>query len=228
VLGWANLIYLGALPALATLAVVARHGSPELRALGETTRLLIGVAGFAAVAVQLAVLVTYTRFPASPLTALLVLVDGPVVALASCRSLSSVVDLAIRAFLTDGTAVWLAIGALSLTTPKLEASERKVPVLLMLGMLACIAGLFSPYLAHDLPWTLASVGPLVVGIAWATVVNYRVLASDEVVREGGSGPAMAYLLGFALAWLVGYGVGVALHPSPPGDAPGAAARASGR
>lgn len=209
-LGWANLIWLGLLPAIATFGVVWRYGSPELPGLGETTRALIGIVGFAAVAVELAVLVTYTRFPSSMLTAILVLVDGPALALLSCRSDPTVFDFAVRSFAIDGTAVWLAIAVLALRTRKL-VGRRAVPVAIMLVMIACTFGLLSPYLAHDVPRTIDSLAPLGGGLVWSSVVNYRVLASDEVVREGGAGPTMGYLLGLAVLWLVAYGVAVALH-----------------
>lgn len=209
-LGWINLVWIGLLPAIATFGVVQQYGGPGLGGSGESARPVIAIVGFAAVAVELAALVTYTRFPSSVLTAIFVLVDGPALALLSCRSDPSVFDFAVRSFAIDGTAVWLAIAALALTTRKL-VGRRAVPVAIMAGMIACTLAVLAPYLAHRVPRTFDSLGPLVGGLIWSSVVNYRVLASDEIVREGGSGASMGYVLGLAALWLVAYGLGVALH-----------------
>lgn len=211
-LGWANLVYLGLLPAAATFWVVFRHGSPGLLGLGENARALIGLAGFVAVAVEAAVLVTYTRLPSSLWGALLILFDGPVIALLSASSAQGLADVAVQAFLIDGTAVWLAIGALALAAEGLDARARLFSLGLMVVVLAPLAALFRPYLAQDLPHTGRAILPLLGGVIWGTVVNYRVLDADRVARDGGSGPVGACILVSSLGWLVAYGVGVALHP----------------
>jgi hypothetical protein len=210
-LGWANLLYLGLLPAAATFWVVFQYGSPGLSLLGEFARAVVGVTGVVAVAVELAALVTYTRFSNSVWAALLVLLDGPLLALLSASSTQGMAQVAVQAFLIDGTAVWVAIGLLSLTTDQLEGGARLIPFGLSVVVLASLAALFGPYLAHELPHTFQGMASLVGGLIWATAVNLHMLSTDKVARNGNDGSVTAYLVAFSVGWLVVYGVAVALH-----------------
>ncbi len=208
-LGWVHLLYLGALPSFATFGVTYGHGFPRLPMAGADSLGVIAVAGFFIICALLAVLISQTRLPSSVWQAVLVLVDGPLVALLSMRSDPSVFDYATCAFVVDGVGISIAFAALASTTPTLRGLKRVPYIVVTLGILACFMLLFWPSVSHDLV-TIASLGG---GIVWTAIVDYRLLPGKAVPRS--SRVTTAYIFGFLFLWLAAYITGNALHSHRP-------------
>lgn len=201
VVGRAHLVYLGLLPSLATFALLYTYGHPA--------PLLLFLGGTVAVGVYLAVIISYTPAPRSPLLSLAMMLDGP--AWVTLSLLSKEVRLpvfAVEGFLVDGTAVWVSTLVLALRSPLPTRGQRVASVAFMLVALAAAASLVWPYLTGALWGEWLSLFWLALGVAEALVVNYKVLERDEVVRDGDS--SAIYIAVLVMVW-VGSLVGNAFH-----------------
>ncbi|MFL6227860.1 MAG: hypothetical protein ACJ741_03675 [Pyrinomonadaceae bacterium] len=202
VLGYAHLVYLGLLPALATFSLLFLYGHPA--------PLLLLLAGTAAVGVYLAVIITYTTLPTSPGWALFVLLDGP-----GCVALSLVVQrdtsfaFAIRGFLVDGTAIWIAILILAVRLFGLTNRQSAAAIGFMLASLVATASLVWPYYRDVLREDWISVGLLSAGVVEATIIRLKLLQRDEVVRD--SNMSAAYIIVLILVWVAALILGNVLH-----------------
>ncbi len=213
ILGWINLIYIGSLPVVATFLVLHKYGLPPNEPVQSILGLVLLMAGSAAVAIETSVLALYTHFPRSIWLALLALIDGPALALMGMSQNDSFYDFAVRGFLIDIGAVLLAIGFLSLTTPKLKGDRRgrMVSSGIGFGLFAMVYLAFWPYFAHDMSIDTKSISSLVGGLFWAAFMNYKVLGRDEPARDGKSKPVMAYVIILLFAWIAALFAGNATH-----------------
>jgi hypothetical protein len=199
--GRAHLIYLGLLPSLATFALLYKYGHPA--------PLLLFLGGTVAVGVYLAVIISYTPTPSSPLLSLVVMLDGP--AWVALSLLSKTVEppaFAVEGFLVDGSAVWLSTLVLALRSDRPTRGQRAASVALMLVALAATASLVWPYAREVLWGEWLSLTWLGLGVAETLFVNYKVLERDAVVRDGDA--ASVYIAVLVMAW-VGSLLGNAFH-----------------
>jgi hypothetical protein len=199
--GRAHLVYLGLLPSFATFALLYTYGHPA--------PLLLFLGGTAAVGVYLAVVISYTKTPASAPLSLLFMLDGPAWAAASLSSRElRLPDFAVEGFLVDGTAIWLSILVLALRSDLPTRGQRVASVAFMLVALGATLSLVWPYLRDVLWGEWLSLTLLGLGIAEALVVNYKLLERDDVVRDDDS--TAIYIAVLVMVW-VGSLVGNAFH-----------------
>jgi hypothetical protein len=202
ILGHAHTVYLGLLPALATFSLLYLYGHPA--------PLLLFIGGTAAVAVYLAVVSSYTPMPTSLGWALLVLLDGPLWALLSLLSKKiTPFAFAIEGFLVDGTAIWIAILILALRSQLPTKEQRVASVLFMLAALGATASLVWPYCREAFSEQWLSAGLLVAGVIESTIVRFKVLKEDKVLR--GADATTTYLIVLLLAWVASMILGNVLH-----------------
>lgn len=192
-----HLWYLGLLPPLGTLMVLARYGNrfPFLLFLG----------GVAAVSVYLVVTYVYDKPAQSVGWGVLALLDGPLFVLLSLRGSGAPWAFAVEGYLVDGTAVWIAILVLAMRSPLPSQGQRVASVGFMLAAIAATTSLFWPYIQEFLWGNWWQVFWLVVGIGEATAVRYLVLEKTEIGRSGD--PSFSYLLPFLLIWLLTFFAG---------------------
>lgn len=200
-IGKAYLIYLGLLPSLATFAL--------LYAYGHRAPLLLFLGGTVAVSVYLAVIISYTRIPPSPLLTLFIMLDGPLwVTLSLLSKGVALPRFAIESFLVDGTAIWFSTLVLALRSYKPTRGQRVASVAFMLVALAATASLVWPYLRDVLWGEWLSMLWLGLGMAEATIFNYRLLERDAVIRE--SDRSAVYIAVLVMVWVFSL-VGNAFH-----------------
>jgi hypothetical protein len=190
--GQAHLVYLGLLPSFATFALLHTYGHPA--------PFLLFLGGTVAVSVYLAVVISYTPLPPSPLLSLFVMLDGPAwVTLSLLSKRVALPAFAVEGFLVDGTAVWLSIFVLALRSPLPTRGQRVASVAFMVVALVAAASLVWPYLRDFLWgewWSLMWLG---LGIAEALVVTYKVLERDVVVRD--SDASAIYIAVLVMVWV---------------------------
>jgi len=196
VLGWVNVMYLGVLPAVATWGVFRLYGLPF-----AAPMVLFG--GLIAVVVYLGIVLNVAPAPASPWTALWILLDGPFFALlAGPRSFAG---FAIQAFFVDGLALWIGVAALWFGIARSDGAESLFGCTTWL-IVAGLAGMFAPfwpYLHHDVLGHWTSLVVLLVGVAGATWSHLRALGGDGAGRDtSGFGAAM---------WMIAMVAGLGLH-----------------
>lgn len=202
-IGRAHLVYLGLLPSFATFALLYEYGYP-----GPLLMFLF-LGGTVAVAVYLAVVISYTEMPRSAPLSLLFMLDGPAWAAASLWSREFTLPVfAVEGFLVDGTAVWLSTLALALRSDRPTRGQRVATVALMLVALLATASLVWPYLRGELWGEWRSLTLLGLGAAEAFIVNYKLLERDEVVRDDGF--VTVYVAVLVMVW-VGSLAGNAFH-----------------
>ncbi len=198
IIGKAHLIYLGLLPSFATFARLYTYGHP--------VPFLLFLGGTVAVSVYLAVIISYTKIPRSPLLSLFIMLDGPAWVMLSLLSKRVALPVfAIEGFLVDGTAIWLSTLVLALHSYKPTRGQRIASVALMFVALATTLSLVWPYLREVLWGEWLSVLWLCLGITEAAIVNYRLLERDVVVRDSDS--SSIYIAVLVMVWvfsLVGY------------------------
>ena len=190
--GRAHLVYLGLLPSLATFAILYTYGHPLLP--------LLFLGGTAAVAVYLAVIISYTPTPRSPLLSLVVMLDGPAwVALSLSSKEVALPAFAVEGFLVEGAAIWLSTLVLALRSDRPTRGQRVASVAIMLVALAATGSLVWPY-ARDVLWgEWLSLFWLGLGVVEALFVNYKLLERDEIVRDG-DGVAV-YIAVLVMVWV---------------------------
>jgi hypothetical protein len=199
--GRAHLVYLGLLPSFATFALLYTYGHPA--------PLLLFLGGTVAVGVYLAVIISYTKTPASAPLSLLVMLDGPAWAAASLWSREfTLPHFAVEGFLVDGTAIWLSTLLLALRSDRPTRGQRVASVAFMLVALAATASLVWPYLRGVLWGEWLSLTWLGLGIVEALVVNYRLLERDAVVRDDDG--VSIYIAVLVMVWACSL-VGNAFH-----------------
>jgi hypothetical protein len=187
-----HLAYLGVLPALATFGVL-RLSSPRIS-------LLTLLGGIVAVSVYLAVVISYTRQPASRALGLLALLDGPIWVALAQRGWEQPVSAAIDGFLVDGLAIWLAIGWLAVTTSRPTQGQRIATLGLVALAGSAVLAIFWPHIRDNFARPGARWVWLVLGLGQAVVMRHYVLDADEVVvGEKASGAYIGLLL---VVWLV--------------------------
>ena len=191
-LGWLYLTYLGLLPVITTFVLLARYS-------GDMAIFWYFLGGTVAVSVYLAYIGSYVPIPRSLLRLALVALDGPFFALLALWGRVDVTSLVINGYLVDGTAVWLAIAILALQSPLPTRGQRIASVLFMVVALFVTSWMAWPYLVNELWGSWASLGWLVLGVAEATWVRYRVLGADDVLRDPQH--SAGYILVFLLMWL---------------------------
>jgi len=201
-LGYAHLVYLGLLPALATFSLLFLYG--------HVAPLLLFLGGTVAVGVYLAVIITYTPLSTSPGWALLILLDGPAWVVLSLRSTGvTPFAFAIEGFLVDGTAIWLAILILAVRSSIPTHHERMASIGFMVAALAATAWLVWPYYRDALLAQWVSQLFLALGILEAIVVRYKVLKRDEVLRNDNA--TLWYVIVLLLVWVLSLILGNVLH-----------------
>jgi hypothetical protein len=199
--GKAHLIYLGLLPSFATFALLYTYGHPA--------PLLLFLGGTVAVSVYLAVIISYTKLPASTPLSLLVMLDGPAwVALSLSSRQVTLPVFAIEGFLVDGTAIWLSTLVLALRSDLPTRGQRVASVAFMLIALAATASLVWPYLRDVLWGEWRSLFWLGLGVIEALFVNYKLLERDVVVRSDDS--VSIYIAVLVMVWVCSL-VGNAFH-----------------
>ncbi len=196
--------YLGLLPALATFALLRQYGHPA------PFWLFLG--GTVAVSVYLAAVAHYTPPPDSIAQGVLVLLDGPLWLLAAQLTHTRPVltlGFAVETFVLEGSAVWLAILWLALTSPWPTRSQRWASVGLMLIAVGIIGALAWPYLQATFGaglrgcWLLAGILQAVIG---------RVKALGRSPRSAHDTDAsILYIVGCIGAWIAALSLGIILH-----------------
>lgn len=200
-LGKAHLIYLGLLPSFATFALLYTYGHPA--------PLLLFLGGTVAVGVYLAVIISYTAAPPSPWLSLFILLDGPAWVTLSLLSKQLWLPVfAVEGFLVDGTAIWLSTLILALRSYKPTPGQRVASVALMVVAMAAIISLVWPYLRDVLWGQWLSLLWLGLGIIETSVVNYKLLDRDAVVRDSDS--TTLYIAVLVMLWVCSL-VGNAFH-----------------
>jgi hypothetical protein len=204
VLDWANLVYLGVLPALATFSLTYAYGHPA--------PMLLFLGGTAAVGVYLAAVYTYAPRSRSPGAALLQLLDGPAwVVVSLLLKNGRPLAFAVEGFLVDGTATWVSLLVLAARSPLPTRGQRRATIAFMLAALAASLSLAWPYLravARD-EWGGASLSLLGLGAAQGALTWYRLFSRDKVVRPGDA--SVPYLVPLLLAWVAAMIAGNVLH-----------------
>ena len=190
--GQAHLVYLGLLPSFATFALLYTYGHPAPP--------LLFLGGTVAVSVYLAVIISYTPTPPSPLLSLVMMLDGPVWVTLSLLSKELALPVfAVEGFLVGGTAIWLSTLVLALHSYKPTRGQRVASVALMLVALAATLSLVWPYMRDVLWGEWLSLLWLSLGVAEALFVNYKLLERDAVVRDGDS--ASIYIAVLVMVWV---------------------------
>ncbi len=197
----AHLAYLGALPALATLAALWRYGSP--------VPMLIFLGGVALVGVYLGVVISYTPPTRSLRLALLALLDGPVWLALSPAADVTPTSLAVENFLIDGAAIWLVIVWLAVSTDRPTREQRIATIGLTLAALGVLALLFAPYVREQLWGNWWRIGWVFVGFVEAAVVRYKVLEADHVLR--GEDTSAFFIVLWIMVWVGAMIAGMILH-----------------
>ena len=170
-LGWANLHWLGLLPALAIF------GGTRLGAAGIGAVNVVLFFGLViAVLAYLAVVYGQNDLPDSPWTALLLLLDGPLFALLALPRGASLPAFGVQAFLVDGVAVWLAVLLTAWTRRDMVEMPGSVTGLALFAI-ASILALASGYIARVLGHHHVDVALLATGVAWCTFSHSRTLLS---------------------------------------------------
>lgn len=202
IIGQVHLIYLGLLPAIATLALLYVYGHPF--------PFLMFLGGTVAVGVYLAVTLNYTRTPASLGWTLLVLLDGPAWTLLSLWTKEVIpIGFAVEALIVDGTAIWLSILILSFSSYKPSRGQRVASVLFMLIALGATASLVWPYFRDVLWGEWLSLCLLGGGTLEALLVRFKQLDRDEMTA--GPDENTGYLVFLILAWIFAMIAGNVLH-----------------
>jgi hypothetical protein len=202
ILGYTHLVYLGLLPALATFSVLFRYGN--------YAPLPLFLGGTVAVAVYLAVIITYTPFASSVGWGLLTLLDGPIWVILSLRANGvTPFAFAIEGFLVDGTAIWVSILFLAIRSSIPTSRDRIASIGFMVAALAATAWLIWPYYREALLKQWVSQVFLCLGILEALIVRYRVLKRDKVVRNDNA--SVRYIIILLLMWVVSLILGNVLY-----------------
>ncbi len=196
--------YLGLLPALATFALLRQYGHPA------PFWLFLG--GIVAVSVYLAAVAHYTPPPDSIGQGLLVLLDGPLWLLAAQLIPERPVlalGFAVETFVLEGSAVWLAILWLALTSPWPTRGQRWASVGLMLVAAGVIGALAWPYLQATYGAGLRGFW-LLAGILQAVIVRVKALRyGPRSTRDADA--SILYLAGCIGAWIAALSLGIVLH-----------------
>lgn len=200
-LGNLYLVYLGLLPCLATLAIIAANDL--------SSGMLIFFGGIVAVSVYLAAIYSYTPLPKSLPWLLFLLLDGPLWVLASFVQGGEPLSAAIEGYLIDGTAVWVGILWLALQSPLPTRGQRIASVGFMLIAIASTYFLFAPYFANVLWGNWIKLILLSMGILQATTIRFYRLKKDQVLRNGDGN--ILYIVGLLFAWIFALPLGSLLY-----------------
>ncbi|HYY95819.1 MAG TPA: hypothetical protein VE713_15050 [Pyrinomonadaceae bacterium] len=204
VVDWAHLVYLGALPSLATFSL--------LYAYGHAAPLLLFLGGTVAVGVYLAAIFSYTPPPRTLAAGLLQLLDGPAWALLSIAIKDArPLAFAVEGFLVDGTATWVSLLVLAARSPLPTRDQRRAAIAFMLAALAASLWLAWPYLrdAARGRWGGAGLFLLGLGVLQDAFTRYRLFSRDQVLRPADA--SVAYLVPLILAWVASMILGNVLH-----------------
>lgn len=191
-LGFLYLVYLGILPAWATFAVAYTYGVPY--------PLLIFMVGVAAVGLYLTVTFSYAPLPTSWLGVAFVALDGPLILWLSNFGEADWLGHGVESFVVDGTAVWLAILFVTFTSSLPTDEQRLASAGIMITCVSVFIFFFWPYLSQ-MPaqrwwWLLA-------GLAENVLVSFRLLSSNEPVRDAMDGDRyLKYFLPLFFLWLI--------------------------
>ena len=186
-----HLTYLGLLPALATFAIVWTYGASLMW--------LLFIGGIAAVSVYLAFIASYIPPPKSVKSGLFLLLDGPTFVLLSLFNGGAVLAFAVESFLVDGTAVWLAILALSLTSSLPTPGQRGGSVIIMLIALLATFFLCWSYISDQLWGDILKLFWLTAGVLEGVVARFVLLEKERVYRQ--TDFSMMYIIIFLFIWL---------------------------
>ena len=204
ILGRVYLLYLGILPAIGTFAALVAYGTPG--------PFLLFLGGIAAVGVYLAVTYSYTRIPANPLLILVMLLDGPLVILIAQQDGYSLLGFLIESYLVDGTAIWLSILLLSLTSQLPTRGQRIGSVFFMLVALVATSSLFWPYMKAVLWNDWVRMMWLLAGTLVFSVIHYRRFYKENIVRTE-SDFSILYIAGLVMLWVFAMLSGNIIHAS---------------
>ena len=196
------LIYLGALPALATFAI--------LWAYGYRWPFVLFLVGVAAVGVYLATVMSYTPIPRSLPWLLLALLDGPIFVLISLRNNFHPLAFAIEGYLIDGTAIWFSILVLAFFSDLPTRGQRMASITIMLMILAMISSLFWPYWRDYLWGEWYRMFWLIIGIIQATWINFGRFSNVKIQRQESDG-GILFIIGLLTLWLLAMFAGIGLH-----------------
>lgn len=192
-----HLIYLGILPALTTFTLINQDVYPTIW--------LIFLGGIGAVSVYLVATYSYLPAPKNWLWTTFLILDGPFFVLLSLNFRKFNLDFAIEGFLVEGTAVWLAIAYLALTSDLPSPSQRFWSVVLMGIAIGATYTLIWPYMRDELWGEWRKLFWLGLGIVEATAVRFTRFRTNTPLRneEG----AMVYILIFLALWLAALFIG---------------------
>jgi hypothetical protein len=196
-----HLVYLGLLPALATLSALLAHGHPA------PTLLFFG--GIVLVSVYLAVVFSYTSPSRSIGIALLTLLDGPIFVALSQLSGGAWVSFAINGFLVDGVAIWLAILWLALTTSLPTQGQRWATVAFGLIAMATMLSTFWPHIRDNVLQAWDVLLWLGVGLIEAVVARHFLLRAGTVARD--TDRTTLYIVAMLFAWVAAMIAGNVLY-----------------
>lgn len=186
-----HLAYLGILPALATFTLINQ---------GEYSAIwLIFLGGIGAVSVYLVATYSYLPAPKNWLWTAFLILDGPFFVLLSLNFKEFNLDFAIEGFLVEGTAVWLAIAYLALTSNLPSPGQRFWSVVLMGIAIGATCSLIWPYLQGELWGEWRKLFWLGLGVVEATAIRFTRFRTNEPLRDGDG--AMVYILVFLALWL---------------------------
>ena len=198
------LIYLGALPAIATFAALRRWGST----IGDGEMLLYFVVGVAAVGVYTAFVMSYQLAPTSIWRTLVLLLDGPILIFLSTSGDLATWDFAIEGYVVDGTVVWLSILLLALVSPDPTPGQRKASVLIMLGAILMTGLFFWPYISAELLGDKVRMGWLLFAIVEGLVMSPLLVSmSPETVDSPVAGDFPWFILAMLGLWVLALFVG---------------------
>ena len=191
----AYLVYLGALPAVATASTLWQYGEwyPDWKFI------LSFLGGTAAVGVYLAFVYSYQMVPVSVGRTLLLLLDGPLLILLSQSGSVSPYGFAVEAYLVDGTAVWLSILWLALHSPDPTPNQRRASVFIMLVAIGITWLFFLPYLQVELFGNWVQMGWLLFAIIQGVALRSFLLKETDDLRDQDNAPW--FIVAMILLWI---------------------------
>ena len=185
------LLYLGVLPSLASFALLARYGA-------RVPFIFILFGGLTIVSVYIVSLSSYSR-PAGFTKTLFLLVDGLVFAFLAFPKRGVDLSFAIDNFIIEGTAVWLAIAWLAVTTSR-PAPEQRIATLIFFALaVGTMVVLALPYIQEYIWGNWEALFWLAVGIVEAFFVQNQLLFADQVVA-GDEKFKFAFNLSMIILW----------------------------
>lgn len=191
------LYYLGILPAAATFFLMQRLEFPSWIGMP------IFFIGTAIVAVHLSMAISYTKPTKKFWWLILVLIDGPILALIGNLNLLEISNIIIDIFLIETLAIWISIGILAGYSGRPAKGQQIASLILVFLSVGGLLGFY--YAAGYLikPWYLYI--SLLIAIAETLWIKYKILDKDEIEVEATD--TTLFIVGNLFLWLIAMVVG---------------------